>query len=123
MRPLRDAGALMVGTGPGAGKDTNAIAEELHPITGFDFPAGTQFQSGFGHLFGYDAGYYGYLWSKVFGDDMFTRFEEDGLAAGADYRRLILENGGATDAEEMVRAFLGREPLNEAFLRDIGLEG
>jgi len=109
--------------GPGAGKDTNAIAEELHPITGFDFPAGTQFQSGFGHLFGYDAGYYGYLWSKVFGDDMFTRFEEDGLAAGADYRRLILENGGATDAEEMVRAFLGREPLNEAFLRDIGLEG
>ena len=109
--------------GPGADKDTNAIAEELHPITGFDFPAGTQFQAGFGHLFGYDAGYYGYLWSKVFGDDMFTRFEADGLAAGADYRRLILESGGTTDAEEMVRAFLGREPRNEAFLRDIGLEG
>ncbi len=109
--------------GPGADKDTNAIAEELHPITGFEFPPETQFQAGFGHLFGYDAGYYGYLWSKVFGDDMFTRFEEDGLSAGADYRRLILESGGTTDAEEMVRAFLGREPRNEAFLRDIGLEG
>ena len=60
----------------GADKDTNAIAEELHPITGFEFPANTQFQAGFGHLFGYDAGYYGYLWSKVFGDDMFTRFED-----------------------------------------------
>ena len=109
--------------GPGADKDTNAIAAELHPITGFAFPAATQFQAGFGHLFGYDAGYYGYLWSKVFGDDMFTRFEQDGLAAGVDYRRLILENGGTTDADEMVRAFLGREPRNEAFLRDIGLAG
>jgi oligopeptidase A len=105
----------------GADKDTNAIAEELHSITGFEFPADTQFQAGFGHLFGYDAGYYGYLWSKVFGDDMFTRFEEDGLAAGADYRRLILESGGTMDADEMVRAFLGREPRNEAFMRDIGL--
>ncbi|MBT5773052.1 MAG: hypothetical protein HOH95_01620, partial [Dehalococcoidia bacterium] len=100
-----------------------AVAEELHPITGFEFPPETQFQAGFGHLFGYDAGYYGYLWSKVFGDDMFTRFEEDGLAAGADYRRIILESGGTTDADEMVRSFLGREPRNEAFLRDIGLEG
>ena len=106
----------------GVDKDTNAIAEELHPITGFEFPVDTQFQAGFGHLFGYDAGYYGYLWSKVFGDDMFTRFEEDGLAAGVDYRRLILESGGTTDADEMVRSFLGREPRNEAFLRDIGLE-
>ena len=108
--------------GPGADKDTNAIAEKLHSITGFVFPPDTQFQAGFGHLFGYDAGYYGYLWSKVFGDDMFTRFEEDGLSAGADYRRLVLESGGTTDADEMVRVFLGREPRNEAFLRDIGLE-
>ena len=106
----------------GANKDTNAIAEQLHPITGFDFAPDTQFQAGFGHLFGYDAGYYGYLWSKVFGDDMFSRFEEDGLAAGADYRRLILEPGGTADADELVRSFLGREPRNEAFLRDIGLE-
>jgi thimet oligopeptidase len=107
----------------GANKDTNAVAEQLHPITGFDFAPDTQFQAGFGHLFGYDAGYYGYLWSKVFGDDMFSRFEEDGLAAGADYRSLILEPGGTADADELVRSFLGREPRNEAFLRDIGLGG
>ena len=61
--------------GPGASKDTDAIARELHPITGFAFPPDTHFQAGFGHLFGYDAGYYGYLWSRVYGDDMFTRFE------------------------------------------------
>lgn len=107
--------------GPGAVKDLDAIAEELHPITAFDFVPDTHFQCGFGHLFGYDAGYYGYLWSRVFGDDMFTRFERD-EAAGADYRRLILEQGGAVDGIDMLRAFLGRDPQNAAFLRDIGLE-
>ena len=108
--------------GPGDEKDSDALAEELHDITGFPFPLDTHFQAGFGHLFGYDAGYYGYLWSKVFGDDMFERFEQDGLAAGADYRQIILEQGGTVDAAQLVRDFLGREPRNEAFLRDIGLE-
>ncbi len=107
----------------GRDKDTDAIAEELHPITAFPFPAGTHFQCGFGHLFGYDAGYYGYLWSQVFGDDMFTRFEgePDRTAVGADYRRVILERGGTRDAADLIREFLGREPRNDAFLREIGL--
>jgi len=107
--------------GPGAVKDLDAIAEELHSVTAFDFVPGTHFQYGFGHLFGYDAGYYGYLWSRVYGDDMYTRFEHD-ASAGADYRRLILEAGGTRDGMDMIRDFLGREPDNAAFLRDIGLE-
>ena len=61
-----------------SGQSSDAIARELHSITGFPFPEDTHFQAGFGHLFGYDAGYYGYLWSRVFGDDMFTRFEAPG---------------------------------------------
>jgi len=107
---------------PGATKDLDGIAEELHAITAFDFVPGTHFQCGFGHLFGYDAGYYGYLWSRVFGDDMYTRFEGGDPQAGADYRRLILEAGGTRDGADLVRDFLGREPNNVAFLRDIGLE-
>jgi len=110
--------------GGGGSKDTDAIARELHPITGFPFPEGTHFQAGFGHLFGYDAGYYGYLWSKVSGDDMFTRFEEAGLpaaAVGRAYREGILERGGTVDGEELVREFLGREVSPGAFLRDLGL--
>jgi len=107
--------------GPGAAKDLDAIAEELHSVTAFDFVPGTHFQYGFGHLFGYDAGYYGYLWSRVYGDDMYTRFERD-TSAGADYRRLILEAGGTRDGMDMIRDFLGREPDNAAFLREIGLE-
>ncbi|MSQ29236.1 MAG: hypothetical protein EXR68_01945 [Dehalococcoidia bacterium] len=108
----------------GAQKDTDALAEAMHGITGFPFPPGTHFQAGFGHLFGYDAGYYGYLWSQVFGDDMYTCFEggpEVEAAAGRDYRRIILEAGGTEDGDALIRAFLGREPSNTAFLREIGL--
>ncbi|HJM75938.1 MAG TPA: M3 family metallopeptidase [Dehalococcoidia bacterium] len=108
----------------GREKDTDAIARELHSINGFAFPEETHFQAGFGHLFGYDAGYYGYMWSKVFGDDMFTRFEAAGIgdpSVGRDYRELILEPGGTVDGDALVRGFLGREPNTEAFMRDLGL--
>ena len=109
--------------GPGAQKDTDAIARDLHPITGFEFPEDTHFQAGFGHLFGYDAGYYGYLWSRVFGDDMFTKFENGEMeSVGAEYRQQILEPGGTQDADQLVRNFLGREPTPDAFLQDLGLQ-
>ncbi|HXH22351.1 MAG TPA: M3 family metallopeptidase [Dehalococcoidia bacterium] len=107
----------------GARKHTTAIAAELHQITGFPMPEGTYFQAGFGHLFGYDAGYYGYKWSEVFADDMFTRFEANPLdpAIGLDYRRKVLERGGSVDGDVLVREFLGREPNTDAFLRNMGL--
>lgn len=111
--------------GPGAQKDTTAIARALHPITGFPMPEDTYWQAGFGHLFGYDAGYYGYLWSEVYADDMFTRFEEAGPLnpdIGLEFRRTVLERGGAADGGELVRAFLGREPDLGAFLRHKGIE-
>lgn len=110
---------------PGFDGDTTKTMKELHPITGFPYREGTHFQSGFGHLFGYDAGYYGYLWSHVFGDDMYTRFEASSpldAATGAHYRRTVLERGGTVDGDELVRSFLGREPNNVAFLRGLGLE-
>jgi thimet oligopeptidase len=108
----------------GAKKDTTAIAAELHAIQGFPMPEGTYFQAGFGHLFGYDAGYYGYKWSEVFADDMFTRFEATtpmDAAIGLEYRRKILERGGSVDGDVLVREFLGREPNSDAFLRNMGL--
>ena len=110
-----------------AGFDGDSTAAEApqFPITSFPYPHGTYMKAGFGHLFGYDAGYYGYLWSRVFGDDMFTRFETAGLldeATGLEYRRKILERGGTVDGDEMVRDFLGREPKQDRFLQEIGLE-
>jgi thimet oligopeptidase len=124
LRQLYFASLDMAYHSAGYSGDSTAVVEALHPITGFPFTPGTHFQSGFGHLFGYDAGYYGYLWSQVFGDDMYTRFEGDPLdpAIGGEYRRLVLERGGSVDGGVIVREFLGREPNNEAFLREIGLE-
>ncbi len=83
-----------------------------------------QFSSSFGHLFGYDASYYGYMWAEVFGDDMFSVFEEKGLTnpeVGLRYRREVLEPNGTKDAADLLRTFLGREPNNEAFLAHKGI--
>ena len=73
---------------------------------------------------GYDAGYYGYLWSKVFGDDMYSRFQSEGIlnpSVGRAYRSVILEQGGSKDADTLLLEFLGRPPSNEAFLANLGL--
>ncbi|MCB0403411.1 MAG: Zn-dependent oligopeptidase [Bdellovibrionales bacterium] len=109
-----------------ASVNSTAIYEKLQKeIMLIAMPPGTQPQASFGHLMGgYDAGYYGYLWSEVFAQDMFTRFENEGLlnpATGADYRHWILEKGGTQDPSDLIRGFLGREPNNLAFLRSLGL--
>ncbi len=108
----------------GAVKDTTAICHDLHRVSGFEAPAGTYYQAAFGHLFGYDAGYYGYKWSEVFADDMFTRFkaiDPMDAATGLAYRRSVLEPGGSMDGDALVRSFLGREPNSDAFLENMGI--
>ena len=105
--------------------DLDAATRDAYAVTALPYPDDTFFLAGFGHLMGgYDAGYYGYLWAEVIGDDMFGRFQREGLlspAVGGEYRREILERNGTRDASEMVRAFLGREPSNEEFRRLRGL--
>ncbi len=86
---------------------------------------GTWFHASFGHLTGYQAGYYGYQWSLVYAADMFERFEELGMLnpeAGMYYRNKILSRGGTVDGLDMVRDYLGREPNMDAFLRHLGLQ-
>jgi thimet oligopeptidase len=125
MRQLYFAELDMAYHSPGPGKDTTAIAADLHAISGFPAPEHTHWQSGFGHLFGYDAGYYGYKWSEVFADDMFTRFGNGRLLdpeLGREYRRTVLARGASVDGDVLVRDFLGREPSSNAFLRNIGVE-
>ncbi len=106
--------------------DLDKVIREGAAIGLVPFHEGTFALSSFGHLMGgYDAAYYGYMWSEVFGDDMFSRFEEEGVTSpevGLAYRREVLEKGGTLDADEMLVRFLGREPDNKAFLRKLGIE-
>lgn len=105
--------------------DIEQANREAYALTGFPFYEGTHFGASFGHLMGgYDAGYYGYLWSKVYGDDMFSVFAREGVLSpevGRRYRDEVLAMGHSRDAIDHLRAFLGREPSSEAFLADLGL--
>jgi thimet oligopeptidase len=111
--------------GPRDDRDLDNILLEAQNITLIPPHEGTFFPSSFGHLMGgYDAGYYGYLWSEVFGDDMFSRFANEGITSptvGRAYRRSVLEPNGSKDAADLLRNFLGREPSNEAFLAKLGI--
>ncbi|HSW42382.1 MAG TPA: M3 family metallopeptidase [Patescibacteria group bacterium] len=112
--------------GPEATRDIGAVDRGAFAVWGLPYHDGTLYPCQFGHLMGgYDAGYYGYLWSKVYGDDMFSRFEAEGSTSptvGADYRREILEPNGTRDGMELLRAFLGRDPSPATFLRRLGIE-
>ncbi len=92
------------------------------------FPAipGTLPEASFGHLMGgYDAGYYGYLWSLVFAQDMFTEFKSEGLESpviGARYRADILEKGATEEPDVLLREFLGRPVSVDAFYDYVGID-
>jgi len=107
-------------------KTTDDIVAELRKeITHYPYIEGTHFQAAFGHLNGYAAGYYGYLWSKVFAEDMFAVFDENGIMdqeTGLRYRNIILASGSAQEPMKLVETFLGRKPNNKAFMRSLGLE-
>ena len=87
---------------------------------------GTHPQAGFGHLMGgYDAGYYGYLWSKVYAQDMFTAFQAGGLESpivGARYRRDILEPARELEPDTEVTNFLGHPMNPSAFYKEFDEE-
>jgi Zn-dependent oligopeptidase len=108
-----------------ADKNVDALTRRAYEHTLLPFHEDTHFAAGFGHLMGgYDAGYYGYLWSQVYGDDMFSVFQDEGVLSpdvGTRYRTEVLAVGGSRDAIDHLRAFLGRDPSSDAFLRNLGL--
>jgi thimet oligopeptidase len=102
-----------------AGLDTTALSAELQErYTPFRHVEGTFFQESFGHLEGYSAIYYTYMWSLVIAKDLFGVFRREGLldrGPSTRYRRAILEPGGGAPASKLVKSFLGREASFDAF--------
>ncbi len=111
----------------GPDRDLDTIYEKGSQLALLPQHPGTFALANFGHLMGgYDAAYYGYMWSEVFGDDMFSRFELEGVtnpAVGMAYRSAVLDRGGTVDPDQMLLDFLGREPSNQAFLIKLGIAG
>jgi thimet oligopeptidase len=92
--------------------DTTAMVKSLtKQYQPFPYVEGTHFQTSFGHLDGYSAVYYTYMWSLVIAKDMFSQFDKANLLAPAvahTYRDTILVPGGSKPAAQLVRDFLGR---------------
>ena len=98
--------------------DTSALVEELKPrFLPFPVEPGTAFQASFGHLDGYSALYYTYMWSLTLAKDCLSAFGGDCMdgQVAARYRRTVLEPGGRRDAADLLSDFLGREPKLDAF--------
>jgi peptidyl-dipeptidase Dcp len=78
----------------------------------------------FTHVFdgGYAASYYAYLWSEVLDADAFAAFEEAGdifdSSLANRFRTEILARGNTRDPLASFIAFRGREPREDALLRD-----
>ena len=107
-----------------AGLNTSELqADLMNRYSPFDYVEGTNLHCNFGHLDGYSAIYYTYMWSLVIAKDMFSRFEDAGLMdqeVARRYRRTILEPGGTKPAAQLVRDFLGRDYSFDAFAKWLG---
>ena len=78
--------------------------------------------SWFHPMMGYDAGYFGYLWSEAFAADLFAEFENSKVGVldeslGKKYRECILSPCATIDGDAMLENFLGRKPSLDAFIR------
>ena len=107
-------------------KDLDAIQlynEMTKDMSGIDyienaFPVASWFHP----MMGYDAGYFGYLWSEAFAADLFAEFENSQAGVldeslGKRYRECILSPCATIDGDSMLENFLGRKPSLDAFVR------
>jgi thimet oligopeptidase len=99
--------------------DTDKLVKKTYSdISPIPYVEGTHMQTSFGHLDGYSAIYYTYMWSLVIAKDMFSKFDKKNLldpAVAMRYRKAVLEPGGSKPAEQLVEDFLGRKPGFEAY--------
>jgi thimet oligopeptidase len=103
---------------PAAQDPTELVRRLTNQYTPFRHVEETWFHESFGHLDGYSAIYYTYMWSLVIAKDLFSEFQRAGLmdpATARRYRRTVLEPGGSRAAAKLVEDFLGRPSGFDAY--------
>lgn len=108
-------------------EDVSAYYKDMYKkVTGKEYLQKSLFPAGFGHLMGYDSGYYSYMWALVYAQDIYSMcIKKDGspdTKQGMKYRKEILERGSSRDEIESVEAFLGRKVKLDSFLKSIGVQ-
>ncbi|MBK8185907.1 MAG: Zn-dependent oligopeptidase [Cellvibrio sp.] len=103
--------------------DLDKLMEKIQATySPFGYVEDTYFYTSFGHLNGYSAIYYTYMWSLVIAADMHSEFVKKGLRntrLAKHYRKTVLAPGGSGDAADLVKKFLGRSYNFEAFAKDL----
>lgn len=91
------------------------VSNEVLP--GIRFVPEQHFYANFGHLTGYGAGYYGYMWSLVFAKDLWSEVETMGVTSprSGELIRKVLAAGGMMHPQDLLTKALGREPSTDAF--------
>jgi Zn-dependent oligopeptidase len=106
--------------------DVNKLSNKILSDVFLPEPPDTAFVAYFGHLMGYDGGYYGYAWADAIAADMATVFEKSkngyyDTKTGMRLRKEIYEVGNSRDVNESIEKFLGRQRQIEPFLKKIGV--
>jgi len=96
---------------------TQVVFDTSKEFSRIVMPEGTAMQASFGHLEGYTALYYTYMWSLVIAKDLHGAFAKGlmDLAQAKRYRDLVLAPGGTKPAGDLVGDFLGRPYGFDAF--------
>src|SRR5437867_11858850 len=107
-------------------KDAVKLSNQILGEVLFPMAEDTVFVTYFGHLMGYDAGYYGYAWADAIAADMATVFEKSPQGyfdpgAGKRLRKEIYEPGDSRDVNVSIEKFLKRPRSLEPFLKKIGI--
>ncbi len=105
-------------------KSVEALEDEVFAESSL-FPRGALCTStSFDHLLGYAAGFYGYKWAETLEADIFEEFRDKGIYDSATAKRVrekVYEEGGVTDAEDLIAAVRGRKPDADAMFKREGL--